>query len=627
MDRRTLTAIALCVLFLLFYPQILRWVGLGRYMDPQRRTAVAPADSAGRSSGSSPGGSASRATLGADSSATGGAGSTPAGSAALAGGGARELARLVAPGAQAAPERLIHLETPLYRATLSSRGARLVSITFKRYAAAHKLAGKGHVHRSKSGEYPEDAQVTLAGEPTFGVDLGSGATRLTLARADYAASESLDAAGQIRAVTFTLRDSAGLTVRQTYRARPGDYALDLALEMSGMRPDARLVDYSLTTRSWPLVTETSLQTDERSLRATSLVGDNIHREHAGGLLKGAKSFDGNAVWAAVQTRYFLGAVALVDGPARGVRSTAERRLLDPEDLAVLGPDAKPSQELVTNSLIVGLPTTEHPVHRYLLYIGPSEYFGLSRYHLRLDRAVDMGWGWILPFSALLLRLMNWLFGLVRNYGVAIIALATLVRVVLHPLNMSSMKSMRKMQKLQPEVERIRAKYKNDAQAMNTAVMALYKDNKVNPAGGCLPMVLQMPLLLGLYQVLFNAIELRQAPFVGWISDLSAPDHLLSVAGFPLRLLPVLMAGSGLLQQKLTPTDPRQAPTMYLMNVMMLVFFYSLPSGLVLYWTVMNLLTALQQWLLLREDGATASGAVVVEQAAVGNTGRRRGSQR
>ena len=624
MDRRTLTAIALCVLFLLFYPQILRWVGLGRYMEPQRRTAVAPSDTAGRSPGSRPGGSVP--VIGVDSIATGGTGA--AAGTALAGGGARELARLAAAGAHAAPERLIRLETPLYRATLSSRGARVVSIRFKRYAAAHKLAGKGHVHRSKSGEYPEDAQVTLDGGPTFGVDLGSGATLLTLARADYAASESLDAAGEIRAVTFTLRDSAGLAVRQTYRVRPGDYALDLAVEISGMRPDVRLVDYSLTTRSWPLVTETSLQTDERSLRATSLVGDNIHREHAGGLLKGAKSFDGNAIWAAVQTRYFLAAAALVDGPGRGVRSTAERRVLAPEDLAVLGPDAKPSQELVTNSLVVGLPTAEHPVHRYLLYVGPSEYFGLSRYHLKLDRAVDMGWGWILPFSALLLRLMNWLFGLVRNYGVAIIALATLVRVVLHPLNMSSMKSMRKMQKLQPEVERIRAKYKNDAQTMNTAVMALYKDNKVNPAGGCLPMLLQMPLLLGLYQVLFNAIELRQAPFVGWISDLSAPDHLLSIPGIPipLRLLPILMAGSGLLQQKLTPTDPRQAPTMYMMNVMMLVFFYSLPSGLVLYWTVMNLLTALQQWLLLHEDRAVPSGAVVVEEAAVGS-GRRRGSQR
>src|SRR5207247_5790888 len=197
----------------------------------------------------------------------------------------------------------------------------------------------------------------------------------------------------------------------------------------------------------------------------------------------------------------------------------------------------------------------------------------------------------------------WLFGLVRNYGIAILALATLVRVLLHPLNMMSMKSMRAMQKLQPEMERIKAKYKDDPQAMNTAVMALYKEHKVNPAGGCLPMVIQMPLFIGLYQVLFSAIELRQAPFVGWMNDLSAPDLLLDFGPFPLRLLPLLMLGSGFLSQRLTPSDPRQLPTMYMMNVMMLVFFYNLPSGLVLYWTVMNLLTALQQWMVLRQDAA------------------------
>jgi YidC/Oxa1 family membrane protein insertase len=612
MDRRTIAAIALCVLFLLFYPQLLRWVGLGRYMEPQRRTAVAPDTSRG-----------ARPETGAPSA---GAGAT----AQQAGGApASQLARPVTPATAAQPERLIHVDTPLYQATFSTRGARLVAITLKRYAAAHKLAGKGHVHADRNGDYPPEARVSLAGEPMFGIDLGSGNGLVPLARADYAASESLDAAGQIRTLTFTLRDSSGLAVRQVYRVRPGEYALDFAVEMEGARTESRLTDYSLTTRSWPLLTETTLQTDERSLRATSLVGDNLHREHAPGLFKGARSYDGNALWAAVQTRYFIAAVAVVDGPARGVRSTADRRMLDPADLELLGPKARQDQELVANSLIVGLPTAEHPLHRYLLYFGPSEYFGLSRYHLKLDRAVDLGWTWILPFSTLLLRLMNWLFALLQNYGVAIIGLATLVRVVLHPLNMSSMKSMRKMQKLQPEVERIRAKYKNDAQTMNTAIMALYRDNKVNPAGGCLPMVLQMPLLLGLYQVLFNAIQLRQAPFVGWISDLSAPDLLFSVAGLPLRLLPVLMAGSGLLQQRLTPTDPRQMPTMYMMNVMMLVFFYSLPSGLVLYWTVMNLLTALQQWLLLREDqgASTTPGEVTAKAVVVESEGRRRGARR
>jgi YidC/Oxa1 family membrane protein insertase len=226
--------------------------------------------------------------------------------------------------------------------------------------------------------------------------------------------------------------------------------------------------------------------------------------------------------------------------------------------------------------------------------------------------VDLGWNWIRPISQLLLRVLNWVFVVVRNYGIAILVLATLVRLLLHPLNMTSIKSMRAMQRLQPEMDRLKEKYKNDAAALNTAVMALYKENKVNPAGGCLPMLIQMPFFLALYQVLFNAIELRQAPFVLWMNDLSAPDLLFTVAGFPVRLLPILMGGSGLLQQRLTPTSPQQVPTAYMMNVVMMVFFYNLPSGLVLYWTVMNLLNALQQWLALRHD--ETSSAMVVETA-------------
>src|SRR5262249_40564726 len=140
------------------------------------------------------------------------------------------------------------------------------------------------------------------------------------------------------------------------------------------------------------------------------------------------------------------------------------------------------------------------------------------------------------------------------------------------------------------------------EAMNAAVMALYKENKVNPAGGCLPMLLQMPLFFALYQVLNGAIDLRQAPFVGWIHDLSAPDHLFSIAGFSVHLLPIIMAATGFLQQRFTPTPPgQQQSTLYLMNFFMLFIFYGLPSGLVLYWTVMNLYTSLQQWLAIRGD--------------------------
>src|SRR5262249_47450009 len=154
-------------------------------------------------------------------------------------------------------------------------------------------------------------------------------------------------------------------------------------------------------------------------------------------------------------------------------------------------------------------------------------------------------------------------------------------------------------RLQPEMERIREKYKNKPEAMNTAVMALYRENKVNPAGGCLPMLLQMPLFIALYGVLSNSIDLRPAAVWGWATDLSGPRHPLSGLGFPIHLLPVIMAATGVLQQRMTPTPGQQQSTMYLMNVFMLFIFYPLPSGLVFYWTVMNLYTSLQQWMAMR----------------------------
>ncbi|MBI3539170.1 MAG: YidC/Oxa1 family insertase periplasmic-domain containing protein [Candidatus Eisenbacteria bacterium] len=371
--------------------------------------------------------------------------------------------------------------------------------------------------------------------------------------------------------------------------------------MHGVPSAWRVSDYSLTTRSWPAFSEADPMVDTRSLRTTGLVGSDLHRAPAASLHHGSKRFEGNAAFAAVETRYFMGAVVAIRAETRATVAAAEARTLTAEERALLPANAPPVADVAVGSLVVAIPGETSPINRFLVYFGPNQYSALERLHVQLERAVDLGWIWIRPFSIVLLRLMVWLNALLPNYGVTIVLLATIVRLLLHPLNMMSIKSMRAMQRLQPEMERIKEKLKHDAQAMNNAVMALYRDNKVNPAGGCLPMVIQMPLFFALYSVLWNAIELRQAPFVAWIHDLSAPDKLFTVFGFPIRLLPLLMAGSGFLTQRMTPTDPRQASSMYMMNAVMVVFFYNLPSGLVLYWTVMNLLTALQQWLALRDD--------------------------
>ena len=603
LDRKSLLAIGLCVLLLVLYWPLLKWLGLDKYTRPAPAPPVATVDTTRSPVSPAAGGKAAAPSAGAV---------VPA-----APGGGAALAALPLKPVAAELERSYRIETPLYHAEFSSRGARLLSVELLHYASAHgasSVNGKAlRVHGGKP--IPSGDRVVLGGGPSFGIDLGSGSTRVPLADLVYAVAESSDAAGDVRRLTFTGRDSSGMEIRQTWRVRPDSYALDLEVEIRGTPSAWRVSDYSLTARSWPLFTESNLKADAQGEMAASLVGTNLHREHTPGLRKGVKRFEGNAEWAAVKSRYFMGAVVATDAPARAAEAQMGTRALTPEQRALLPANAPPEQETAISSLVVGLPGETSPVHHFVVYFGPCEYFRIAKLGLQLERAVDLGWSWIQPFSRFLLKVMVWLERVVRNYGLAILALATLVRLLLHPLAMTSIKSMRAMQKIQPEVVRLREKYKNDPQEMNTRVMALYKENKVNPAGGCLPMVLQMPLFFALYSVLWNAIELRQAPFAGWIHDLSAPDLLFSVplpmlGPFPIRLLPILMAGSGFLTQKLTPTDPRQASSMYLMNVVMLWFFYGLPSGLVLYWTVMNLLTALQQWLALREDGP-GSGAVEV----------------
>jgi YidC/Oxa1 family membrane protein insertase len=527
------------------------------------------------------------------------------------------------PQAPSVPEQHFVIETPLYRAGFTNRGARLETFELKHYSSAYGPSNF-HAHpgqRPRRGqEPPAGDRVRLDGGPSFAIDMGSGANLHSLENTVFVASESTDATGAIRALTFTAQDAAGLRVRQTWRVRPDTYLLDLEVETLAVPAGWGVRDYSLRVRSWPQLTESDPQTDVRSTRAVSLVGKDLHRDAAAGLAgKDPKVHEGVAHWAGVQSHYFLGLVAAAGTEGRASVSSGWTEDLPADRVAMMPPGTKPLVPRAIGTLVMPLPASGTGVQRFVTYFGPGDYFALARQSgtLELERAVDMGWGWIVPLSKLLLQLLRGIDSVVHNFGLTILLLATLVRLALHPLNMSSMKSMRAMQRLQPEIERIRKKFEHDAQALNKATMDLYRENKVNPMGGCLPMLLQMPLFFALYAVINNAIDLRQAPFFAWIHDLSSPDVLVTlgplpvIGSLPVRLLPLLMAGTGFLSQLLTPTDPRQAPTMYMMNIFMLFIFYNLPSGLVFYWTVMNLLTAFQQWLAVRGD----SGAVVVPGVA------------
>jgi YidC/Oxa1 family membrane protein insertase len=297
-----------------------------------------------------------------------------------------------------------------------------------------------------------------------------------------------------------------------------------------------------------------------------------------------KEHSGNVMWSGVRSRYFI--VALI--PPQGVISK------------VLSFGSH-ERNVSGTQLAIPISVTGVTKTNWTLYLGPIDLWKLRALDVGLERNVNMGWSWIRPVSQLVLQFLVACHNVFPNYGLVIILLSALTKLLFYPLTKSSMKSMREMQKLQPEIQKLKEKHKKEPQRLNKEVMGLYKKQKVNPLGGCLPLLLQMPVFIALYNVLMHSIEMRRAHFGWWITDLSSPDTIAVVGGFAIHLLPILMGASMFWQQKMTPTDPRQAAMMYFMPVLMLVFFYSLPSGLVLYWTANNLMTIAQQYITKRAE--------------------------
>lgn len=245
---------------------------------------------------------------------------------------------------------------------------------------------------------------------------------------------------------------------------------------------------------------------------------------------------------------------------------------------------------------------------YTLYIGPKRLSLLQKLGNGMDAV--MQFGFFTWFCKLLVPTLNFFHSLIPNYGVAIILLTFLVRIIFWPLTHKSTVSMKKMQELQPKLKELQAKFKDNPQKMQQETWALYRDNKVNPMSSCLPMLIQIPVFIALFNVLRSSVELRYAPFL-WVVDLSEPENLLAgVLPLPLNILPILMAATMALQSWLTPSagDPQQQKMMMIMMpIMMLVMFYTFPSALALYWTVSQVLAILQM-LMIRRQTARKSGA-------------------
>ncbi len=247
---------------------------------------------------------------------------------------------------------------------------------------------------------------------------------------------------------------------------------------------------------------------------------------------------------------------------------------------------------------VVIPAQGRKVFRFSFYAGPSDYFILSR---EVKEPV-LGNGFFAGMGRFLFTILQAIHRVVGNWGWAIVILTLLVKLVFYPLTRSSLQSMKQMQHLRPYLKDLQTKYKDNPQQMQKEIMNLYREYKINPFSGCLPMLIQFPIFIGLFVALRNSIFLRGAPFALWIRDLSQPDQLFSLGGFSVNLLPIIMAGTSFWQQKLTPQEPTQKSLTFLMPVMFLFLFYNFSSGLLLYWVTMNLAGLAEQYLISRDTG-------------------------
>ncbi|HSQ60617.1 MAG TPA: membrane protein insertase YidC [Acidobacteriota bacterium] len=564
MDKRTLIAIFLILGVLLV--DSIWWSQRSRQRQPVPTTPTADSGGvAGVAGSAAPGAAGSAAGTGAATATPPAGGSTAAApSSSVVGaptlGGESRVAMRIA----ASPVEEHRLETKAFHATLSTQGGAVTSWTLPGYK---NPLTKGPVDLVRLGGSAMHVVVS-AGNTTFDF------TNAPFQVVEYERMRGL--------VAFEALDSSGVRVRKTYRLDRDPSLLDLEIRVSA---PASLgpIRYRFGWASPLPLTEQFAKTHE--LKGTALLGEKLLAYDEKGLGKeGAKLETGNVRWAGDRSKYFVAA-------------------LIPDSLSADQVAFLPAADATSSAWLTGAATPGSEVVRHArLYAGAIHFDTLVGVGSGMERLVNFGWSWLEPISKFLLKCLLLLYQWIPNYGVGIILLSLATKVVFYPLTQSSLRTMKIMHRLQPRMNELRTKYKDDPAKMNTAVMALYKEHKVNPLGGCLPMLLQIPFFFALYNVFLNAVELRAAHFMGHITDLSAPDVLMMLGPLPLSLMPILMTLSTFWMQALTPTDPAQKPIMMVMPVMMLFFMYTLPSGVILYWTVNNVLSALQQqWVNYVDD--------------------------
>jgi len=496
----------------------------------------------------------------------------------------------------AAQGKVIVVETDLLKAEVNTAGGVITHWELKHYREADKTEhGLGVLFakimgRARKEETPKKELGNVQLVPTYeGVNATEMVAPLTLApldkelyklskvqfQADHDALRlSKDKPSETLVLTYT--GPAGLSIEKKLTFYNDDYKVDVAVTTRGID------GYTLSLGTdFGIADKVSKDASGRvglvSLMDGKLITDKLNS------IKGETQFAGAIDWFGQEDKYFT---ATIISGGNGI--VTSRKTAEPKEIG----------DLLTTDLTV----KEKPEARmFTLYAGPKSFTLLQAHGHGLDQMVDYGWFGILA------KPMFWLltkfYAITKNYGIAIILLTIVVRLIMFYPSLKSATAMEEMKKIQPQLMAVREKYKKDPNRMNQEMMKLYKDHKVNPLGGCLPMVLQLPFFVALYNVLSVSIELRQSPFISfWIKDLSVFD--------PFYILPVLMGVSMIFTMKMTSTtpDPQQAKIMMFMNIAFIFLFAWLPAGLLLYITLSNVLSIAQQ-LYVRKHIAIKSAAV------------------
>jgi len=634
LDGRTLLAFALMIVILVVFSRF-----LGPKQPPAPEPGAPGAEVVGEadpSAGAGLGRPSEECVAGSDRSTSDGgswtaggeAGSAPDAPGARFGGSdplSWRLENRLAPG----PEEIV-VEGDLYRAVFSSRGGVLRSWQLKRYTDVQGepvdlIPAEGSGALALRVEGPE-GQVdlsttlfTLEQRERLAVERRAGEELFAPPAGEEPAGD-----GRIRELRFIaegplVRGAGGegsdgaepvVRIERIYRLDRSGYDVEMELLIDGIPNPRQDHHYVLAWERGIPNLETQKGLEKRAKGVVALLGEELVKDNYGGSgfgcqcgggkasKAGERIYEGTLHWACVRGKYFAGLVI----PER-------------EEPTTIVANSSPEESIVGMRLvqILGDGLT---AERYLLYLGPIDYSLLSALDDRVGRKitdlVDYGGKLIAPIS----KVTHWFLvkahSVIPNYGIVIVLLAILVQVIFHPLTIKSLQSQRKLQMLKPELDEINKQYKDKPEQRTKKTMELHKKHGVNPLGGCLPLIVQMPVIYALYNVLMNALELRKAPFVLWMQDLSAPDTVGELFGIPINILPLLMAATMFWQQRMTPTDPRQAPMLLLMPLMMVFFFYGLPSGLVLYWTMANLLAIARQF-MLKPQTAPALATVPAQQ--------------